>query len=302
MDINKYNPKGKMSTKHIFSVSDLEESDIYEILHLARKLKQKQQVKEKLSVFDGKNVAIMLKSSSSRVRISFELAINRIGGKTLYLSPSDADFYRGLDYLDVAHILRSYGVNGLIVKNLSAEAVAQLRGNVLPVIHLKDGRSSACQILANLYTMWEASGRLTGMKYAALGNFVAPEAEEINAYVRCGAEVTLCAPEDLLPSGEQLRNISQYGDVLLTSSVAKAVGNADIVTTVWDGEIDRLTSYAATEELFRENPKAKYLHVLPVHHGTEVADSVLYGERSAVFTRAANLIYVEQAMVMLYFR
>ena len=57
MDINKYSPKGRMSTKHVFSVSDLEEGDIYEILHLARKLKQKQQVKEKLGVFEGKNVA-----------------------------------------------------------------------------------------------------------------------------------------------------------------------------------------------------------------------------------------------------
>ena len=177
MEINKYNPKGKMSTKHVFSVSDLEEGDIYEILHLARKLKQKQQVKEKLSVFEGKNVAIMLQSSSSRVRISFELAINRIGGKTLYLSPSDADFYRGLTHLDAAHILRAYGVNGLVAKNLAPDAVAQLKTNALPVIHLKDGRDSACQVLANLFTMWEAAGRLSGVKYAALGNLKSPAAE-----------------------------------------------------------------------------------------------------------------------------
>ena len=69
MDINKYSPKGRMSTKHVFSVSDLEEGDIYEILHLARKLKQKQQVKEKLGVFEGKNVAIMLKSNDGGIEI-----------------------------------------------------------------------------------------------------------------------------------------------------------------------------------------------------------------------------------------
>ena len=300
MDINKYSPKGRMSTKHVFSVSDLEEGDIYEILHLARKLKQKQQVKEKLGVFEGKNVAIMLKSSSSRIRISFELAINRIGGKTLYLSPADEDFYRGLTYLDAAHILGAYGVNGLVAKDLSAEAVAQLKNNPLPVINLKEGRDSACQVLANLYTVWETTGRLSGVKYAALGNFRKPATEGVNAYVKCGVEVTLCAPEALLPSGEALRGLVQFGDVVLATSALQAVKNADVITTVWDGGGD-LAGYAVTEDLFGQT-SAKYLHVLPVRHGEEVADSVLYGARSAVFARAANLIYVEQAMVMLYFR
>lgn len=302
MDINKYGPKGKMSTKHVFSVSDLEEGDIYEILHLARKLKMKQQVKEKLSVFDGKNVAIMLQSSSSRTRISFELAVNRIGGKTLYLSPADADFYNGLTYLDAAHILRAYGVKGLITKDLGADAVQGLKKNELPVINLKSGRDNACQILANLFTVWEIAGKLSGVKYAVFGNTTNVSAEEINTYVKCGMEVTLCGPKELLPDGETMRALSQFGDVKVTSDPSAAVADADVVTSLWEGDGEKLAAYGITPELLDKNPRAKFLHVLPVRHGEEVADELLYGEKSAVFARAANLIYTEQSIMMLYFR
>lgn len=143
MDINKYGAKGKIGIRHLFSAADLEEGQIYEILHLARKLKQKQQVKEKLGVFDGKNVAIMLRSSSSRARISFELAVNRLGGKTLYLSPNDSDFLKGLTYLDAANMLHRYGVNGLVVKNLAAEEAAQLKAfGKLPVVALREAAAA----------------------------------------------------------------------------------------------------------------------------------------------------------------
>ena len=301
MDINKYGAKGRTARRQLFSLSELEEGEIYEILWLAKKLKQKQQVKEKLGVFDGKNVAIMLKSSASRTRISFELAVNRIGGKTLYLSPADADFYNGLTYLDAAHILRSYGANGLIAKNLSAEEIAELKASALPVINLKDGRANACQALADLFTIWETAGRLSGVKYAVFGDLRNPGAEVINFYVKCGLEVTLCAPPELLPQGETLRALSQFGDVALTSDAAVAMKNAEAVTSIARADC-AFGGFSVTPDVMELSPQAKFLHILPVRHGEEVSDDVLYGPRSAVFVRSANLIYAEQAAMMLFFR
>lgn len=303
MDINKYGAKGKIGIRHLFSAADLEEGQIYEILHLARKLKQKQQVKEKLGVFDGKNVAIMLRSSSSRVRISFELAVNRLGGKTLYLSPNDSDFLKGLTYLDAANMLHRYGVNGLVVKNLAAEEAAQLKAfGKLPVVALRDGRGSSCQVLASLFTVWEKTGRLSGAKLAVLGDCRAVNAEELNAYAKCGAEVTLCCPEDCRPDAALYEKLSQFGEVRVTADIAAAVKNADIVTSACREGEDFPAAYRITKELMELSPSAKYMHVLPVRHGEEVSDDVLYGERSAAFDRAGNLIYAEQALMMLLFR
>lgn len=304
MDINKYGAKGKLGAAHLFSLAELDEGQIYEILHLARKLKQKQQVKEKLGVFDGKNVAIMLKSSSSRIRISFELAVNRLGGKTLYLSPNDTDFLNGLTYLDAANMLYRYGVNGLVVKNLTAEEVAQFKTfGKLPVIALKDGRGSPCQILASLYTVWDTARRLSGVKLLVAGDCRRVNAEELNAYAKCGVEVTLCCPEECSPDEQLFEKLSQFGDVKIERDLKAAIKNADIVTSVRGEEAPAvLAPYKITAEMLNASPAAKYLHVLPVKHGEEVEDEVLYGDKSVAFERAGNLIFAEQSLMMLLFR
>ena len=184
-------------------------------------------------MFDGKNVAIMLKSSSSRIRISFELAVNRLGGKTLYLSPSDTDFLNGLTYLDAANMLYRYGVNGIVVKNLTADEISQFKTfGKLPVIALKDGRGSPCQILASLYTVWETAGRLSGVKLLVAGDCRRVNAEELNAYAKCGVEVTLCCPKECLPDDELFEKISQFGEVKIVHDLSAALKNADIVTSV----------------------------------------------------------------------
>ena len=200
-------------------------------------------------------------------------------------------------------MLHRYGVNGLVVKNLAAEEAAQLKAfGKLPVVALRDGRGSSCQILASLFTVWEKTGRLSGAKLAVLGDCRAVNAEELNAYAKCGAEVTLCCPEDCRPDAALYEKLSQFGEVRVTADVAAAVKNADIVTSACREGEDFPAAYRITKELMELSPAAKYMHVLPVRHGEEVSDDVLYGERSAAFDRAGNLIYAEQALMMLLFR
>lgn len=291
MDINKYGVKGKLSFASLGDIEDALEADIYEILWLAKNLKRRQTMKENLKEFDGKTVVIMLGSQNSTVRISFELAVQRLGGKTLYLSPKDADFAGGLTYLDAMTAIGRYGASGMVFKDEKGES-----GDMpLPFINLC-GSPDACNVLANIFTVWEKTGRLSGLKLLIFGDGKSISAGEINAYAKCGASVTLACPEKNAPSAEAVGRASQFGDLAVVSDISKAAG-ADVITSS-GGKRSR---YTVTEEIMAAFPSAYYIHPLPVKHGADAEDGVLYGERSLVFDQAENLVYIEQAVMILLF-
>lgn len=290
MDINKYSTKGKLSVASVNAVSDLEESDIYEVLWLAKNLKRRQTMKENLKDFEGRNVVIMLGSKNSNMRISFELAVGRLGGKTLYLSPTDDGFLSGLTYKDVMIAIGRYGANGMIVKDDEKVETG------LPVINLC-GSVNICNVLANLLTVWETTGRLSGIKMLAIGNGKNTDANEVNVYHKCGVSITLACPKESQPDSEVIEKASQFGDLVVGNDPYVFLPKKDIVSSVW-GETD---SICVTKEMMDCAPRAHYIHSLPVRHGEEVEEDVLYGERSLTFEQAENLIYVEQALMLLLF-
>lgn len=291
MDINKYGVKGRFSLRSVNTVGELEESDIYEVLWLAKKLKRRQAMKETLKDFAGRNVVIMLGSKNSVKRISFELAVGRLGGKTLYFSPDDADFAGGLTYADAMKAISSYGANGIILKNDDTNGLGGL-----PFINLADV-PDVCNILANLFTVWEAAGRLSGLSLLGVGSGKNLCADEINAYAKCGVSVMLACSELASPDVETIAKSSQFGDLIVVHDAFKAAVSADLITSA-AGEND---GYYVSEELMDAAPRAYYIHSLPVKHGEEVDESVLYGKKSLAFMQAENLIYVEQALMLLLF-
>ena len=309
MNINQYNPKGKLTVKHLLNIDDFDETNIYEVLHLARKIKSLSKVKEKYLPFQDETLGLMISSNNSRSRISFELAVKGLGGNTLYLSPHDVDFTKGMTYLDAITLLSRYGVKGMVVV-VDNDKVKEL-GTVspLPLINLKDSTNNPCQLLANLLTIWEKKGCLSGNTLSYLGNSLELSADTLKTYAKCGVTLTRASPKNLTIDTAELDNASQYGDILVTDDVYKAVANADFISSRFgNAEIlseedkNSLKNYIVTNEVLNSaKPDTSFMHVFPVNHN-EVSEEVIYGNRSIVFDQAENLIYVEKALMILLFK
>lgn len=171
MDINRYTPKLKLSTDKLLSLDNLTPEDIFEILHLARQIKQRDRMKERVYPLKDKVVAIILDSSNSRLRIPFELTVTQLGGHTLYLSPKDRDFMMGMTYRDVSALLAQYGVHCLVTKAETAELRNELsRYSPLPVVNCMESSDNPSEVLAALFTVWEKKGKLENLKLTVVGN------------------------------------------------------------------------------------------------------------------------------------
>lgn len=309
MNINQYNPKGKLTVKHLLNIDDFDETNIYEVLHLARKIKSLSKVKEKYLPFQDETLGLMISSKNSRSRISFELAVKGLGGNTLYLSPHDVDFTNGMTYLDVITLLSKYGVKGMVVVVDDDKAKELGTVSPLPLINLKDSTNNPCQLLANLLTIWEKKGSLSGNTLSYLGNSLELSANTLKTYTKCGVTLTIASPKNLTIDQAKLDNASQYGDILVTDDVYKAVANADFISSRFGNdeslsEEDKqsLKDYIVTNEVLNSAKQdASFMHVFPVNHN-EVSEEVLYGNRSIVFDQSENLIYVEKALMILLFK
>lgn len=303
MDINKYKTKNKLSAKHLFGIGDFDEADIYETLWLAKSLKRRQTMKEKLTELSGKNIALMLGSANSRMRVSFELAVGKMGGRTLYVSPNDIDFSAGLTYLDAITALARCGVGALVVRNDDSEVISSLQKNSpIPVINILDTFKNPCHVLANLFTIWEKTGRLSDVNMTFVGNCRLLDAVGLNAYSKCGISLTLCCPKGFEPNNDELESASQYGDIIVSDNITAACNNADIISSRFmdTADADAMRAFAVTTSTMQAaKPDAVFMHILPVRHNAEVTDEVVYGKSSVVFDQAENLIYTQQALLLL---
>ena len=208
MDINRYTPKLKLSTDKLLSLDNLTPEDIFEILHLARQIKQRDRMKERVYPLKDKVVAIILDSSNSRLRIPFELTVTQLGGHTLYLSPKDRDFMMGMTYRDVSALLAQYGVHCLVTKAETAELRNELsRYSPLPVVNCMESSDNPSEVLAALFTVWEKKGKLENLKLTVVGNGKNLNPAAVNAYAKAGFSVSLLCPEGMEPDEDGLQTI-----------------------------------------------------------------------------------------------
>jgi len=312
MDINRYSPKHKLNTKNLLNADDFSESDIYEVLHLARTIKLQKQFKESMRPFENNAVGMLISSANSRMRVSFELAVKQLGGETLYLSPNDVDFSNGLTPYDAINVLKRYGVKGIVIKNGDNELLSSLSASSpLPLINVLDATNNPCQVLANLFTMWERKGSLSGLSLAYVGNATDFKAHTLKAYSKCGISLTISSPESLTLNENELDEASQFGDIVTVTDPYLAVKNADFISSRFsfasgekpsDDDKIALAPYRVDNDLLScAKPDACFMHILPVEHSIEVDEEVLYGDKSLVFDQAENLLYIEKALLILLF-
>lgn len=292
-------------------MADLAPEDLHSVLELAQEMKADPACCR--AAFAGDAVACYFAKPSTRTRVSFEAAAARLGLVPIMLRPDELQLGRGEPVSDTARVLSAYAA-AIVVRTFGQHEVEELAGAAtVPVINALTDLHHPCQVLADLMTIEERFGALSGLKLAYLGdgNNVAHSLMEGAAMV--GMDIVLATPDDYRPDPQLLLEAEvaarRHGcSVALTEEPREAVQGADVVyTDVWvsmgaeDEHARRLATLApfkVTASLMAlASDDAVFMHCLPAHRGQEVADEVIDGPRSIVFEQAANRMPTEQAIL-----
>jgi ornithine carbamoyltransferase len=250
-----------------------------------------------------RSVALIFQAASTRTRTSFESGIVELGGHPMVLRSDELQLSRGESVRDTAYVLSRH-VAAVGIRTGPDELVTEFAAHAsIPVINMLTAGHHPCQALADLLTLREAFGSLSGLTlaYVGDGNNVARSLAILGHIA--GVRLRVAAPD-----GYQLE---QLPGVFLTDDPRAAVDGVDAVyTDVWvsmsddPGSADQrrraLAPYRVDDELLElASPHAIALHCLPAHPGDEITAEVLYGGRQWIWEQAENRRHVQKALIEL---
>jgi ornithine carbamoyltransferase len=299
-----------LPAKDLLSIADLNSQQIQLLMSNTQDIKAQGQS----TALSGKTLALLFEKPSLRTRISFELAIQQLGGQAIYLSPAEVGLGQRESVPDVARVLSRY-VDIIAARTFSHQTLELLAENAgLPVINALSDREHPCQALADLFTVYEKKGELSGLSLAYVGDGNNVASSLLLAASLCGMDFRLASPTgykvpaDIMKQAEKFADESG-GSILDTEDTGLAVSSADVVyTDVWtsmgqeaEAEDRRhvFAPYQVNDELMSlASNGAILMHPLPAHRGEEVAPDVLDGPQSVVFDQAENRLHLQKALLV----
>lgn len=300
-----------MHGRHLISVADLSPRDVQRVVDVALQTKNG----ESVSILGGKTLALLFEKPSLRTRVSFDVAMQQLGGHALYLSPAEVGLGEREPVADVARVLSRY-VDAIAARTFKHETVEELaRWADVPVINALSDGEHPCQALADLLTIYEKKDRWRGLVLAFVGdgNNVARSLMLGSAMVgmefRIASPQGYCVSRALVDKAESLAAASGAA-VVCVESPQEAVRGADVVyTDVWASmgqekeQVERRRAFSGyqvnAELLALASPDAIVMHDLPAHRGEEIADEVIEGPQSVVFDQAENRLHAQKAVLAL---
>jgi ornithine carbamoyltransferase len=296
-----------MKGKDLLSVADIGPEGTSRLLRRAAEMKQG----GASAVLAGNSLALLFEKPSLRTRVSFDVAMHRLGGHTVYLPQSEVGLGGREPVADVARTLSRY-VDIIAARTFSHDTLEALATYAdVPVINALSDSEHPCQALADILTIQEKKGRLKGVKvaYVGDGNNVASSlllaAAMVDADFRIASPKGYELPEPVVAHG---RGLAPGGGIVLSDNPQEVVAGADVVyTDVWTsmGQEAEATerrrdfaTYQVTDALLSlAAPDAILMHPLPAHHGEEVAPGLIDSPCSVVFDQAENRLHVQMAIL-----
>jgi ornithine carbamoyltransferase len=284
-------------------------------LDLADELKELRKLRDPQELLPGRMLGMIFQKPSTRTRVSFEVGIVELGGYGLYLSANDLQLGRGETIKDTGHVLERY-LDAIMIRTFAQEDVEQLAEDAdIPVINGLTDYAHPCQALADLMTIRERLGRLSGARLAYLGDGNNVCVSLMVGAARFGMRFVAATPQGYEPDQDAVTAarraaVQMGGTVELTHDPREAAREADVLyTDVWtsmgqEKESERrrkdLAGYQIDEELLsHSSADAIVLHCLPAHYGEEITEEVLYGPHSAVWDQAENRLHAQKALMAL---
>jgi ornithine carbamoyltransferase len=296
--------------KHFLSTGDLTRDAALGLFRLAAELKQGWKSGQRSAPLAGRTFALIFEKPSLRTRVTFEVGINQLGGRGVYLSGTEIGLGTRESVPDVARNL-SLWVDGVCARVYHHATVAGLATHAsVPVINGLSDLEHPCQAVADYFTLWERGIDLAKMRLAWVGdgNNVCHSLLLLGAIL--GTELRVACPPGYEPDAGILAEVRKRGGRLaLTTEPDEAMAGADVLyTDVWTSmgqEAERekrqeaFARYQLNERVVRfAKPSALVMHCLPAHRGEEITDDVLDGPQSVVLEQSENRLHAQKAIIL----
>jgi ornithine carbamoyltransferase len=307
-----------MKGKSLLSINDLSIDEINAIFELSADLKQKLKNGIPHKFLEGKTLGMIFSKPSTRTRVSFETGIYQLGGIGMYFGPNDLQLKRSENISDTAKVLSRY-LDGIMIRTFDHQDVVDLaRYGSIPIINGLTDLLHPCQVLADLFTIFEKKGSLKGLKFAYIGDGNNMAHSLLYGCSKTGMHISIASPKGYKPDEQivnnAIKNSKETGSKIeILDDPFAAVKDADVVyTDVWASmgqeseAIERKKIFAPFQvnEQLVKYAKIDYLfmHCLPAHRGEEVVNEVIDSPNSVVFDEAENRLHVQKAIMVLLMR
>lgn len=287
--------------KQFLDLTDFSLDDLERAISISIELKARNKFEK---ILEGKFLGLIFEKSSTRTRVSFEVAMNQLGGKASFLSINDLQLGRGEPIEDTARVLSSM-VDGLVLRTLEHDTQIKFANHSsVPIINGLSNKSHPCQLLADLMTFYEEKGSIKGKKVAWFGDFNNVCFSYAQAADLLGFELCVACPEEIFK-----RSIKDFKNVYFTQSIEEAVKESDLVTTdVWVSmgdeneakkRIEMFSDFQVNEDVLdKAKQDAIFLHCLPAIRGQEISSSLLDDPRSRVWQQAENRLHAQKGLLI----
>ena len=302
-----HKPK-KLAKKNFLSNSDMSSQEIEYLFFIAKKFKEKNLTFE----FSNKVLGLIFDKSSTRTRVSFQVAMSRLGGTTIDLNPTTSQIGRGEPIKDTARVLSRY-CDVLAIRTYNHTDLEEYeKWSTKPVINALTDLEHPCQALADFLTIKE---EFLDFKNVAL-TFIGDGNNVANSLILCGAllgmEIRIACPKGYEPNSSVVKKALEiYKDknlLTITNDLNEAVIGANVLyTDVWSSmgeenlkenkDKDFMGFTIDTNLVNKADKDAIILHCLPAYRSKEITDEVINSSKSRIFDQAENRMHSQQALL-----
>lgn len=298
--------------RHFLRDDDLSPAELPEVVDLADRMKGDRFGYRTLA--GPRSVAVIFEKPSTRTRLSFEAGIAELGGNPIPIDLHGSHLGRGETVEDTARVLSRY-VSAIVIRTFSDARLRALAAAAsVPVVNALTDGFHPCQVLADLQTVRQHKGGLSGATLAYLGDGGNNMAHSyLLGGAAAGLHVRIAAPEGHHPDTAVLHRAAGIaadtgGSVQVLQDPKEAVQGSDVLATdVWtsmgqEGEpAQRVASFLPyaldDDKVALASSDSIVLHCLPAHRGEEITDSVLDGAHSVVWDEAENRLHAQKALL-----
>lgn len=299
---------------HLITLKDLSPKEIENIVDNSLEIKQNPEKYN--SILEGKSLALIFQKTSTRTRLSFEVAMTQLGGHAIFMNWLSTNLILA-DLSDETKSISGYvdGIMARVLKNSDLLVMAKSSSKI-PVINGCDEKYHPCQILADLVTIKEKVGKLKGLKlvYVGVHNNICNSL--IEGCTKTGMKITTITPivNELSIDEQLLKKAEATGLYEKSKNLNESVEDCDIIyTDTWvdmeffldpsfkkekEKRVKLMLPYQINKKLIERNNEALIMHDMPLHRGYEISEDVIDIPRSVIYLQSENRLHSAKAILM----
>ena len=295
--------------RNFINLADVDKRELRKIIDHAKSQKEKRSITDLNTPLAGKTLIMIFEKPSTRTRLSFELAMKKLGGHVLVLNPKESHYGSGDESIhDTAKIL-SYG-DVVMMRTSKHEHFLEFSKHLeIPIINGLTNLSHPCQVMADVLTFEELKGPITNKKIAWLGDGNNIVYSLIEAATQFNFQLAIACPKKLEPNKKIVKWAQDNkANILITKDPKEAAESADtIMTDKWismGDDVNKkkkkklLKPYQVNKKIMKlAKPDAIFMHCLPASRQQEVTNEIMDGKQSAVWLEALNRMYVQKSIM-----